>query len=40
MGKTKYKQNCFAILNSDQFLKLDNDSAKKIEEKSQRILGR
>ena len=26
MDKQKYKEKCFAVLNSDQFKKLNNDS--------------
>ena len=38
MDKQKYKENCLAILNGDQFWKLNNNPTKKIEGKIKRIV--
>ena len=38
MDKKKYKEKCLALLNTNQFLKLNRDPTKQIETKIQRVL--
>ena len=38
MDKTKYKGKCLAILDTNQFVKLNIDPTKEIETKIQRVL--
>ena len=38
MDKTKYEEECLALLNTNQFVKLSRDPTKQIETKIQRVL--
>ena len=38
MDKTKYQEKCLALLNTNQFVKLNRDPTKQIETKIQRVL--
>ena len=38
MDKAKYQEKCLALLNTNQFVKLNRDPTKQIEAKIQRVL--
>ena len=38
MDKTKYQEKCLALLNTNQFIKLNRNPTKQIKTKIQRVL--